>query len=319
VTLIVLALIAGTAAAFTVAERLKLERSPIGGPKFDRVFSPVCECETDRARLRLRFRRAETVDAAVVDRRGEAVRTLVEDEEVRKGEHTFLWDGRDDAGEVVPDGRYRLRLHLERERRTILVPTLVEVDTTPPEVVFARVVPPAFSPDGDGRVDHVKVVYRSSEKGRPELLVNGETAILGRARAQGKATLDWRGRIDGETVRRGPYELAIRVRDVAGNLSEATAAKTVLVRFIELGEDAYRAEAGATLEFTVVTDAASFRWYLFRPRGGKAGRPVLYDESATGASVSVLLPGDLEPGTYLLRVAANGRRDRAAVTVEAGG
>jgi hypothetical protein len=319
VTLVVLGLIAGTSAAFTVAEKLKLERSPITAPRFDRRFSPVCRCDTDRARLRVRFRRAETVDALVVDRHGDVVRTLTENEEVRRGDHTFVWNGRDDAAQVVPDGRYRLRLHLERERRTILVPTTIAVDTRPPRVTLVRVAPPGFSPDGDGRADHVKVVYLTSEKGAPELLVNGEPAVLGRPRGKGRAALNWAGRVGGEPVRAGSYELAVRVRDLAGNLSRPAGALTVAVRFVELDRDSYAVAAGGRLEFTVATDAASFGWYLFRPRGGRPGRPVLFEEHAAGGAVSVALPAGLEPGTYLLRVSANRHRDRAAVTVSRAG
>jgi hypothetical protein len=311
----VLVLIAGTAAAFTVAEKLKLERSPITAPRFDRQFSPVCNCETTVARLTLRFRRREVVDATIVDHTGKRVRSLRENERIRRGDHTFVWNGRDDTGRVVPDGRYRLRLHFDRERRSILVPTTVQVDTKPPHAVLVRATPSPFSPDGDGRRDHVKVTYRSSEKGRPELLVDGQAAVLGRTRAKGKAALNWGGKVKGETVKAGTYSLTLRVRDLAGNLSSPTRAAPVRVRFIELGQAAYSAPAGSTLSFTVDTDAAAFRWYLFRPRGGRAGRPVLDDLTATGGSVSVPLPANLEPGTYLLRVAANGHKDRAAVTI----
>jgi hypothetical protein len=180
--------------------------------------------------------------------------------------------------------------------------------------------PDAFSPDGDGRKDHVKVIYRSSEKGRPELLADGETAIVGRNRAQGKASLNWGGSIGGEAVGASTYQLTIRVRDLAGNLSEPSRPAPVQVRFIELGQEVYAAEAGGELTFTVVTDAESFRWYLSHRRiGGKAGRPVLFDVTASGESVSVQLPPDLEPGAYVLRVTATGHKDRAIVNVAAGG
>ena len=320
VTLIVLALIAGTSAAFTVAERLKLERSPVTAPHFDRLFSPVCDCASDVAHLRIRFRRKETVDAVIVDARGEPVRRLGENEPVRKGNHTFAWDGRDDAGEVVPDGRYRLLLHLETERRTILVPTSVWVDTKPPKVVLVRARPDAFSPDGDGRKDHMKVVYRTNEEGRPELAIDGEVVLTGRSRGKGKASFNWSGKIGGATVTAGTYELAVRVRDPAGNLSEPTRPAPVRVRFIELDQDAYAVQAGGRLTFTVDTDVESFRWYLsHRPSGGKAGRPVLYDLTASGDTVSATLSSDLEPGAYQLRVTANGHKDRAIVNVEKSG
>ena len=51
------------------------------------------------------------------------MRSLAADEPVSRGDVTFVWNGRDDAGRVVDDGRYRLQLHLEESRRTFLVPT----------------------------------------------------------------------------------------------------------------------------------------------------------------------------------------------------
>jgi hypothetical protein len=219
VALVVLVLVAGTAAAFTVSEKLKLERSPVTAPRFARQFSPVCDCATDVARLMLRFRRAETVDAVVVDAQGEPIRVLAERERVGKGDHTFTWDGRGVGGEIVPDGTYRLRLRLRNGGRTILVPTTIRVDTKAPKVVLVRVRPKAFSPGGGGRKGHVKVVYRSSERGRPELLVDGHPAVTGRIRGKGSASLNWGGKVGGETVEVGSYELSVRVSDLAGNVS----------------------------------------------------------------------------------------------------
>ncbi len=91
-------------------------------------------------------------------------------------------------------------LRLENERRTILVPTTVRVDTKAPVASLLRVRPDAFSPDGDGRADQVKVLYRSNEEGRPELLVDGISALVARNRARGQASVNWNGKLDGELV-----------------------------------------------------------------------------------------------------------------------
>ena len=104
-----LLLLAGTTLAFGVTQTLKLERSPITGPRFDQIFSPTCRCETDIAQLSFRLRRPDRVDAVLVDGSGDPVRTLASDLPRPRGRVTFLWNGRDEAGEVVSDGRYRLR------------------------------------------------------------------------------------------------------------------------------------------------------------------------------------------------------------------
>lgn len=315
VTTVVLALVAGTAAAFAVAERLKLERSPITAPRFDRLFSPVCDCETDTARLRVRFRRAETVDATVVDTSGAPVRALARGERIPVGDHVFVWDGRDDAGAVAPDGRYRLRLRLLGERRTILIPTTIQLDATAPVVTRVRVEPGVFSPDGDGRRDRTKVFFRSSERGRAELVVNGQTVVRSPSRPAGKAALRWGGGIAGETAPPGVHRVSVRVRDAAGNLSESTPPLPVEIRFVRLDGDAYTAEAGGTLAFGVDADADVFAWSLHRSRGGKAGKVVLRGEAEPAAAIPVDLPPQVEPGAYVLRVAVGEHRDRAPVTV----
>jgi hypothetical protein len=222
VSAIVLVLIGGAAVAFTATERLKLEKSPITAPRFDRRFSPVCDCTTDTANLRLRFRENARVDVTIVDTRGKDVRTLATNERIAKGNHNFVWDGRDDAGQVVSDGVYRLRLHLDGSGRRIVVPTTIRVDTAPPNVTLLAVRPEAFSPEGGTAKPYAKLTYRSSEKGQPEILVGSEAALRGRVRGKGRASINWKGTVDGMVVEPGTYDVGIRVRDLAGNLSDPT-------------------------------------------------------------------------------------------------
>jgi hypothetical protein len=324
VTIVVLVLVAATTAAFAVAERLKLERSPITVPNRDgaytREFSPVCDCDQATARLRLRFRRDEIVTAVIVDARDRPVRTLDEATFVDRGDHTFEWDGRDDAGKVVPDARYRLRLRFERERRSILVQPTIRVDTKPPRLRGVTFAPDAISPDGDRRGDRFSVFYRASEEAKAELVVDGQVVVKTLYRARRTTyRLNWHGCFEDcdsaepVLVKRGEHEVRLLVHDLAGNV--ATETFTLRVRFIELDQSAYEVALGDVLRFAVDTDAETYRWFLFRPHGGKLGRPVLYDEEATDREVGVRIPRDARPGTYVLRVAEAGKRARANVTV----
>lgn len=317
--MLVLVLLGGTAAAFAFTEKVKLERSPVTAPAFDREFSPVCDCDTSAAHLNLRFRRKETIDAAMVNSKGQSVRILASDEVVQKGARTLVWDGRDDAGAIVPDGLYRLRIRLENERRTILVPTTVRVDTKAPVASLLRVRPDAFSPDGDDRADQVKVIYRSNEEGRPELLVDGTSALMARNRARGQASVNWNGKLDGELVEVGTYQLSIVVRDPAGNESEPTAALPVRLRFLELDSDAYAVATGESLTFEVSTDATPIEWSLARRKRRGLHPPILSGTAEHGGSISVEIPLSAHPGRYVLQVTANDYKERAAVTIEAGG
>lgn len=218
--LLLVALLGGTSAAFAITQSLKNEPSPVGVPRFDRVLAPGCDCESDVATLGLRLRRADRVTAEIVDADGRTVRVLADRERFRRGPIELTWDGRGDGGEVVPDGRYRLRVELAREGRSILIPTTIRVDTTAPavELVAVRTKP--------GRIG---VVYRTDERLAGELAVRGEglpetVVVRGRFRPAGKARLNWSGRVDGQPLPAGDYELVLRVRDPAGNVSEPVTA-----------------------------------------------------------------------------------------------
>lgn len=312
VIVLVLALLGGTAAAFAVTEVLKLERSPVAAPLFTKHFSPVCGCEKEVARLSLRLRKADTVDAAIVDSGGNTVRTLVEDERYRRGPVTLEWDGRDDTGAQVADGRYRLRMRLEDQHRTIVLPNPVFVDTQVPRVHVVGVGPQVFSPDDDGRRDRVHVSYSASEPARGTLLVGGAAARTGKLRAEGRASMRWDGTVLGRAVGPGLYALALRVEDRAGNVSEPTEAAPVRLRYIDLVAGLIRVRRGGVLRFRVDTDAETIDWQLVRRRGA---RPLVLVSGGPPGRVSSRLPASVRPGFYLLRVIAGGHADRGAVRV----
>lgn len=311
VTALVLALLGGTTAAFALTQALKLERSPVAAPRFDAAFAPTCGCaKHGSARLALRLRKADRIDAAIVDGDGDVVRGLAKDVERPRGLVTFVWNGRTDAGELAPDGRYRLRIHLDRQRRTIVIPNQVRLDTRAPSVEIVTVRPRTFSPDGDGRRDRLAVLYRASEIARPILLVDGRIAVRGRGRAAGRQTVAWTGRLIRRTLGPGRYDVSVQVRDAAGNLSFATAPVAVRIRYVELARERLRARRGQVFRFRVRTDAAAFRWSL----NGRRGRTVAAGSSSRRL-VPVRLPPAVRSGRYLLRVSARGHRDRAVVTV----
>lgn len=312
VTVLVLALLGGTAAAFAVTEVLKLERSPVTAPRFTKHFSPVCGCPKNVALLSLRLRKADTVDASIVDSRGNTVRTLVEEEFHRRGPLTLEWHGLDDAGAQVPDGRYRLRLRLEDQHRTIVLPNPVLVDTQAPSARLVGIDPRVFSPDDDGRGDRVQVSYSADEPARGMLLVDGEMARTGRLRAEGRASMLWDGAVLGRAVGPGLYAVNLRVEDRAGNLSEPTETVSVRLRYVDLASGLVRVRRGGVLRFRVDTDAASIDWQLLRRRGA---RPLVLVSGAAPGRISSRLPFSIRPGFYLLRVSTGGHVDQGAVRI----
>jgi hypothetical protein len=201
-----LALLIGSAAAFTRSERLKLERSPVAKPKFDRHFSPTCDCARATAKLSILLRGPERLDVSVVDLDGRHVATLAEAKDLEAGRASFEWDGRNDEGQVVPDGRYRLKVRLERDRRTILLPKTVVVDTTPPTV---RVVEATQTADG------LVVRYRASEPARASLLRDGKPVARSEAKSSRAGRITWQPTGAGPTA----GSLTVVAVDRAGNRS----------------------------------------------------------------------------------------------------
>jgi hypothetical protein len=300
-TLIVLALLGATAAAFAVTERLKLEKSPITGTRVDKVFSPVCECARDIAEISFRLRGGQVVTVDMLNSKRRPIRTLVRNRRERAGRVTYIWDGRDDAGRVVPEGIYRPRVRLRRHGRTIVLPNPIRVDTTAPKITLTRVFPRVFSPDGDGNADRVTAEYGIDEPARAMMLVNGRRRVLSKFR-ETEGRLVWFGRIGGVPVRPGDYEIRLRAFDRAGNRSARTRAVSVRVRYVELVPDRVEAVAGRRFDIGVATDADVYRW-LFNGRKGKFRKPVL-----------VLRAPD-EPGTYVLYVIVGRWADRAEIVV----
>ena len=166
-TLIVAFLLAGTAAAFAVTQRLKQELSPIFGTRIGKVAGPRVP-----AVLSFRLREADTVTATIVDGDGETVRTLINQERRRAGRLAPPWDGATDDGGLASEGVYHLRVRLADQRRTIELPDDIRLDRTPPELTQVAAGPGVFSPDGDGRADRVTVRYGTNEDARALLFVD---------------------------------------------------------------------------------------------------------------------------------------------------
>jgi hypothetical protein len=127
------ALVLATLAAFVVAQRVKR-----GGLVLDRVkvthgFTPNGNGITDRARFRFRLTRPDEADVQIIDRDDDLVRTIASDRALRSYHYyVFRWDGRTDIGDPAPRGKYRIRVVLRNQGRTIV----------PEKTIFLRRPPP---------------------------------------------------------------------------------------------------------------------------------------------------------------------------------
>jgi flagellar hook assembly protein FlgD len=312
---LVLLLIVATTTAFAVTQALKLERSPVARVVVDHIFSPTCDCRTSSARIAFRLREPDRIDLQIVDGDGNEVRTLVTDSSRAAGAVLERWDGRADNGTVVPDGTYRLRIHLDEANRTILVPRRIRVDTEPPSVELLTLTPTRLSPDGDGVRDRATMELRLGERARPIVLVDGEAAKLVGWRDAGPASAGWDGDMDGRPLDPGRYDLTVQARDEAGNVSAASDSVAVRIRYIELARVSVSMRDGIVFRVRVRADAPEFRVLVFRRPD--LTQPVL-SRAVSGSSVSVSLPRRFRSGDYLVRVAAAGHSDGTDVIVRAG-
>jgi hypothetical protein len=300
-TAIVLALLAATAVAFVTTQRQKLQPSPVGRIEIDQIFSSVCACEKRTASIRIGLRRADTVTLDLISSTGETVRTLIDSRRYRARSTVAVeWDGRDDAGKLVPDGTYRPRLTLESGARSFELQNPIVLDTRAPKITVTRVSPRVFSPDGDGRKDLVAVRYKVDGPAHGILRVDGARWEYTRLRTEGVLTWNGRRKKRNRALPAGVHRLVAAAADEAGNVGNGRVT-FVTISYIELARTTIPVVAGTRFGVRVATDAETFRW-RFAGRTG-IGSPGL---------LVLRAPGE---GRYQLFVEANKHADRARVIV----
>jgi len=295
---VVLALLGCTAAAFAVTEGLKLEKSPVSNTHVGKVVAPESAANAT-VPIGFRLRKPDRVNVEIVNGNGEVVRTLARSRREPSGNLQFTWNGRADNGEVVPDGVYRPRVHLANAHKTIVLPNPIRMDATPPFIKLVSVRPRVFSPNGDSVDDFVRIQYKTSERARAQLYVDGEPKTLVR-RFLRAGKIDWGGR-SARYLKPGRHLIRLRARDFATNLGPPSRALPVFVRYIELRPNALHVKTGRRFGFRVVTDAKSYAVHLGSLHARRSGRLLILRAPA--------------PGRYVLRVAEKGHVARAVVVV----
>jgi hypothetical protein len=137
-------LVLATVGAFAYAQRLKrdplvLDRvSFVAAPvphdkdKWVHSFTPNGDCRNDRIRIRLRTTRSDDATVQVVKPGGKVVVTLARDQLLARYHfHTFFWDGRRRGGGIARPGRYKLRVKLLGQERTLVPPGVIRLHRAP--------------------------------------------------------------------------------------------------------------------------------------------------------------------------------------------
>ena len=128
-------LVVATLAAFAYAQRVKrdplvIDRVGIGGKKSN-AFYPSCN------EIKLKFRTTTSNEGMVEVIRpgGEIVAKLARHTFLKRYTfHSFYWDGTNEDGVLQPSGRYKLRVILEDEGRTLTAPGTIRLYKVPAEV-----------------------------------------------------------------------------------------------------------------------------------------------------------------------------------------
>jgi hypothetical protein len=298
-TAVIVGLLAATAAAFAITERLKLTKSPITGTRVVREYvSPRAHTTADVA---IRFRRADRVTVSILDSHRHEVDTLAYRILALRGRQSFVWSGRTDAGTIAPDGTYRMEVHFANQHRTILIPNPIVLESKLPAVLDAGVTPKAFSPDGDHQSDHVTIHYKLSEHAHVVVVLDGLRIVRGRF-DKPKDKVSWDGTVHGKLLAAGRYVLTVGAVDPAGNKAVEVQHVTVLLRYIVLSAARIAVSRDARIRVGVSTDAKRYRWTL----GSRSG-------FASGRLLKLRAPH--AAGTYRLTVREHGHVDTAKVIV----
>ena len=151
-------LVAATFAAFFVAQRLKNAPSVVQQFNAYYVFSPNGDGRLDRARVTFKVKKADDVTVEMVDSDGDPVKTLLDDRHLDAYapiKPALRWDGTDDDGKAVPDGRYRVRITLRHLGRSVFPQRSILKDTKPPQPKVLSIGPtkvygPELLPEPEG-------------------------------------------------------------------------------------------------------------------------------------------------------------------------
>ena len=319
------ALVVATFAAFLVAQRLKSEPSVVQRVMGARVFSPNQDSRFDRMRVSFALTKSDDVRAAVIDEDGGVVATIAEDLRCTAWrQQRVSWDGRTDDGARAPDGRYRIRLTLERGGRTVTLRRSIRLDTTPPKPRVVDIGPetgdgPELLPRRDGAPARIR--FRATGR-RVELEVwrtdRGPRVVRTlEPTDDGEAT--WDGRNDaGRRLAPGTFAVVVRSRDRAGNIGSNAprpfrlergvripGRAGITIRYLGVQPPVLPIGAGRPAEIGVDSRGASWSWTLRRagsPLPSRRGR------HSSGGEFRVRPPNG-KSGLFLYEVRT---RDRAA-------
>ncbi len=309
--------ILATAGSFALAQRLKRAPTLVYEEHAIQLFSPKVAGPAQNARFSFRLRvRQDKATMLVTTLAGEPIRTLDKKVPVRWGTTVRgRWDGADDAGRLVPDGRYRVQVVLEEAGRAVQLPFTFEKDTTPPRPKLLSIGPeksgdrprPELLPRADGKPAVVR--YRAIGRSRKITVFRTDLVrprpVLEVPITDDSGKWEWDGTTaQGRRVSPGTYVVAVSAKDLVGNEGWSTGSAEpiapfgeelkgrggITVRYLAAQSPQAAIAAGERAEVGVISAGKQYRWSLrrvgeSRPRSrGKSRRPLLRPKVPNGPS-----------------------------------
>jgi N,N-dimethylformamidase beta subunit-like protein len=335
-------LVAATFAAFFVAQRLKNAPSVVQQFNAYYVFSPNGDGRLDRARVTFKVKKADRVTVEMVDSDGDPVKTLLDDRHLDAYapiKPALRWDGTDDDGKVVPDGRYRVRITLRHLGRSVVPQRSILKDTKPPQPKVLSIGPtkvygPELLPEPEGGKAEVHFGPALGTRAKIHVFRTGPGAPR-EARTEplraGQTQWDWDGTDgDGQRVSPGTYVVVPEWRDTAGNIGTGVPLDRkglpiltrgrlpgrggVTVRYLGAQVPVTPAKARDRVEIQVDARQQRYSWNVRR-----AGDPVIRAHSTkpkTKTKVVFSAPGG-KSGVYVLTANTASRSTRVVFPVQA--
>jgi N,N-dimethylformamidase beta subunit-like protein/flagellar hook capping protein FlgD len=319
-------LVVATVAAFFTTQQLKGEFPlVIRFATKPAHFSPNGDHYRDATEVGFDLSEPASVTFMVVDSEGSEVRRIVNERRLAgDAKHRFRWDGRDDDGNPVPDGTYRMRVVRRDESRVIDSSKEITVDRKPPQVTLLSAKPSVVATGLPGETPSVQLRYRGPKNQAPEVRVfrtdDAKPHIVRRFRGGPNRGAVWDGQVSTGPDRTAPapegdYAFTFAVRDRAGNetqaprpIPRAAVARPgtgVSVRRFTLRGPLSAVTAGAYAHLEVGPVDRSFDWVVSRLGDPKA---VLHG-GRVGGRFRIRIPSKTRTGVYVVRVRSG--RERA--------
>jgi hypothetical protein len=119
-----------------VLDRVSFRAVPYANRDDDpvRAFTPKHDCRFDRIRIRFRVTQSDRADVQIVKPGGKLVITLARDTYLKRYRFfTFHWDGRSRNDGIADPGRYKLRVKLLGQNRTLVPGGVMRLHRAPRE------------------------------------------------------------------------------------------------------------------------------------------------------------------------------------------